>query len=55
MTSLIKMCTLVDDNGQWTSKIDKNMFVQKVSGPKSYINVEHSCFNPLCYIMMNGY
>jgi hypothetical protein len=21
------MCTLVDDNGQWTSKIDKNMFV----------------------------
>jgi hypothetical protein len=22
-----KMCTLVDDNGQWTSKTDKKMFV----------------------------
>jgi hypothetical protein len=33
-----KMCTLVSDNGQWTSKRDENVFIQKLSNHNNNID-----------------
>jgi hypothetical protein len=43
-----KMCTLVNENGQWTSKLSKNVFVQKLNIHNNGIGMECLCFHQLC-------
>jgi len=49
-----KMGTLVIDNGRWTSKPGKNVFVQKLGSHHNNVGVEHLCFHSLCCIV-SGY
>ncbi len=49
-----KMCTSVNINGQWTSKLDKNVFVQKLNSHKNSVGAKCLCFHPFCYIV-SGY
>jgi hypothetical protein len=49
-----KMGSLVNDNGQCTSKLGKNVFVQKLGSHHNSVGVGHLCFHSLCCII-SGY
>jgi hypothetical protein len=48
------MGSLVNDNGQCTSKLGKNVFVQKLGSHHNSVGVGHLCFHSLCCII-SGY